>query len=117
MNRLLITTLSTLLLGATAHAAVDGDAAAGKSAWEREVPAANGQSRSCTTCHGSDPTQAGRHVRTHKPIAPMAPSVTAKRFTDPAKEQKWFTRNCKWTWGRLCTAQEQRDIKAYLYSF
>jgi hypothetical protein len=47
----------------------------------------------------------------------MAPSVQPERFTDPAKVDKWFTRNCKWTWGRLCTAQEQRDIQAYLYSF
>jgi mono/diheme cytochrome c family protein len=108
---------ATLLVAGLGQAAPAGDPAAGKSAWQREVPAGNGQPRSCATCHGSDPTRPGKHVRTGKRIAPMAPSVNRERFTDPAKVAKWFTRNCKWTWGRECTAAEQADIKAYLYNF
>jgi len=117
MNALILTTLSVALLGTTVQAAAAGDPAAGQSAWERQVPARDGAPRSCATCHGSDPRQPGKHQRTGKAIAAMAPSVEAERFSDPARENKWFTRNCKWTWGRLCTADEQADIKAYLYSF
>ena len=40
----------------------------------------------------------------------MAPSVNPKRFTDLKKVEKWFRRNCKWTWGRECNAQEKADI-------
>ena len=70
--------------------------------------------RDCTQCHGNDLRQAGRHRRTRKPIDPMAPSVNPKRFTDPRKVEKWFRRNCKWTWGRECTAQEKADILQWL---
>jgi hypothetical protein len=110
-----LTLLGLLAGGGTALAA--GDPAAGRTAWERQVPASDGQPRSCVTCHGADPRQPGRHQRTGKAIDAMAPSVQPERFSDPAKVDKWFTRNCKWTWGRLCTPQEQRDIQAYLYSF
>lgn len=117
MKRHLLITLTAALLAGTAVYAADGDPAAGKSAWEREVTAQDGQARSCVTCHGSDPRQPGKHARTGKPIKPMAPSVEPSRFSDPAKVEKWFTRNCKWTWGRACSAEEQRDIRAWLYSF
>jgi len=117
MKSLITLTLTAALLGGTALAAPAGDPAAGQAAWQRDVVARDGKPRSCTTCHGEDPRQPGRHVRTGKTIAPMAPSVQADRFSDPAKQNKWFTRNCKWTWGRLCSADEQRDIKAWLYSF
>jgi len=72
--------------------------------------------RSCTTCHGSDLTKAGSHERTGKVIDPMAFSVNAERYTDPAKIEKWFLRNCKWTLGRECTAQEKGDVLSYLGS-
>jgi mono/diheme cytochrome c family protein len=117
MKPLHLIALSVVLLGAAVQAAPGGDPAAGRSAWERQVPAGDGEPRSCVTCHGSDPRQPGKHARTGKPIAAMAPSVESERFSDPAKANKWFTRNCKWTWGRLCSADEQADIKAYLYSF
>ncbi|HCS12500.1 MAG TPA: hypothetical protein DIW28_01710, partial [Zetaproteobacteria bacterium] len=44
-----------------------------------------------------------------KRIEPMAPSVNPERLTDPAKIEKWFGRNCEWTIGRDCTAQEKAD--------
>ncbi|HHO68464.1 MAG TPA: DUF1924 domain-containing protein [Gammaproteobacteria bacterium] len=66
--------------------------------------------RDCSQCHGDGLRRAGRHQRTRKPIDPMAPSVNPKRFTDLKKVEKWFRRNCKWTWGRECNAQEKADI-------
>ena len=70
--------------------------------------------RSCADCHGADLKQPGRHQSTNKPIEPMAPSVTAGRYTDPGKMEKWFKRNCKWTWDRECTPQEKGDLLEYL---
>ena len=70
--------------------------------------------RQCADCHGTDLQRPGRHQRTNKSIDPMAPSVAADRYTDLEKVEKWFTRNCKWTWGRECTAQEKGDLLEYL---
>lgn len=72
------------------------------------------QGRSCTSCHGLDVSQPGRHKRTGKEIAPMAPSVNPERFTDARKLAKWFKRNCKWTLGRECTPQEKADVLGWL---
>ncbi|MEA3244387.1 MAG: DUF1924 domain-containing protein, partial [Pseudomonadota bacterium] len=33
---------------------------------------------------------------------------------DGKKIEKWFKRNCKWTLGRECTAQEKADFLAYI---
>jgi len=70
--------------------------------------------RSCTSCHGSDVTLMGKHIKTNKQIQPMAVSSNPKRFTKKAKVDKWFLRNCKWTMGRACTQQEKNDISHYL---
>lgn len=69
---------------------------------------------SCATCHTEKPTQAGRHAKTDKAIAPLAPSANAERFTDPAKADKWFRRNCNDVANRQCTAQEKADLLAWL---
>lgn len=92
-------------------------AEAGKAFWHKEhVSAKSGEKHSCTTCHTTDLTQKGKHVRTGKVIEPMAPSANPGRFTDIKKIKKWFKRNCKWTLGRECTAQEKGDILAYMKS-
>ena len=91
------------------------DAERGKAFWEGpHRHAGNGETRRCTQCHGMDPRRPGKHRRTGKVIGPMAPSVNPKRFTDTRKIEKWFKRNCKWTLGRLCTAQEKGDVLTYL---
>lgn len=91
------------------------DPAAGAAAWRTTHPQADGAApRSCVTCHGSDLTQAGRQANTGKRIEPMAPSVTPSRLTDPAKVEKWLTRNCRWTLGRDCTVAEKADFIAYI---
>lgn len=87
----------------------------GRKLWEQTFAGKAPLSRrSCTSCHGESVQNQGKHIRTNKPIKPMAPSINPKRFTDPAKVEKWFLRNCKWTIGRECTAQEKGDIIAYL---
>jgi mono/diheme cytochrome c family protein len=65
---------------------------------------------SCTACHTDNPRNAGRHAVTGKTIEPMSPSVNAERFSDPAKVEKWFKRNCKEVVGRLCTPAEKADF-------
>lgn len=75
----------------------------------------NGTSVSCATCHTANPKQPGK-TRANKEILPMAPSANAQRFTDVAKTEKWFRRNCQDVLGRTCTAQEKSDFIAYLLS-
>ena len=88
---------------------------AGEALWnKRFLDSKTGQTRSCTTCHGTDLKKAGKHVKTNKRIEPMAPSVNKKSLTDVKKIKKWFKRNCKWTLGKECSAQEQADILSYL---
>ena len=90
---------------------------AGGSAWTQEHQSSSGvDTRSCARCHGSDLTQPGRHVKTGKPIEPMAPSVNPARLGDPKKVEKWFRRNCRWTLGRECTPQEKGDFVRFVNS-
>ncbi len=70
--------------------------------------------RACTSCHGNSPLQAGQHIKTGKVIDAMAPSVNGERFRDGRKTEKWFLRNCKWTFERECSVQEKADILAWL---
>lgn len=72
--------------------------------------------RSCTTCHSQDVKQSGQHIRTKKTIKPMALSANPESLSNTKKVEKWFTRNCKWTLGRVCTPQEKGDIVTYLQS-
>jgi cytochrome c553 len=91
------------------------DSAKGQAIWQQGVlHAKSGKTRSCGSCHGNDLTQPGKHVKTGKTIKPMALSANPQRLTDGKKIEKWFKRNCKWTWGRACTAQEKGDILSYL---
>lgn len=91
------------------QAATPVTADAGKETWFRVS-----DGRSCTSCHTDSVHVQGRHERTGKVIEPMAPSVNPDRLTDRAKINKWFLRNCKWTFGRECTAQEKGDILLWL---
>ncbi len=91
------------------NAAEPFSAEAGSATWFKD---ANG--RSCTSCHTDSVHAQGRHERTGKVIEPMAPSVNPERLTKRKKINKWFLRNCKWTFGRECTAQEKGDILVWL---
>jgi hypothetical protein len=91
---------------------------AGATAWQRPVPAGDGGvPRSCVACHGADPRGAGRHAVTGKVIDPLAPAANPTRLSDLATIEKWFRRNCDWTWGRACTPQEKGDFLSFLGSF
>ena len=74
----------------------------------------HGKEWSCSTCHTAKPTVDGKHATTGKVIAPMAPAANDKRFTDAAKTEKWFRRNCNDVVGRECTPAEKADVLAWL---
>lgn len=76
--------------------------------------ARHGREWSCSSCHGAVPTQPGRHAATGKPIGALAPAANAQRFTDPAKTEKWFRRNCNDVLGRECSAAEKADVLGWL---
>jgi hypothetical protein len=71
---------------------------------------------SCAACHGNPPTAAGKHAGTGKVIEPLAPAFNPQAFTDTAKVDKWFRRNCKDVAQRECSAAEKADVMAYLVS-
>jgi Domain of unknown function (DUF1924) len=69
---------------------------------------------SCTDCHTTNPAARGRDQTSEKPLAPMALSANAKRFTDASKVETYFRLNCKDTVGRECSAQEKADVLSWL---
>ena len=89
------------------------DPAAGEALWTQTFQTKGG-ARSCVDCHNHDLTRPGRHIRTRKAIKPMAPSVNGKRLSQVKKMKKWFKRNCKWTLGRECSAQEKGNLLVWL---
>jgi len=76
----------------------------------------HGNEWKCAACHGALPIDKGEHAVTHKVIEPMAPAFNPQRFTDAAKVDKWFRRNCKDVLARECTAREKADVLAWLIS-
>ena len=87
----------------------------GKQLWQQKhLNSKKQKQRSCQDCHGHDLSQNGKHVRTGKLIKPMAPSANPKRLSDSKKIEKWFKRNCKWTFGRICTPQEKAHFLTFL---
>lgn len=106
------TTVNNLLQVYTDQGAGTADAEQGKQLWQKTFN--NQGEHSCTSCHTEDLTQHGRHVKTNKAIKPMSPSVNPERLTDSKKINKWFIRNCKWTLGRECSAQEKANLLVYI---
>lgn len=121
-----ILSLSLLLASSLAHASDASQLLKSYAAQAGSVPdpargqrlfATNhGRDWSCASCHGAMPVADGRHAATGKPIAPMAPAINPQRFSDPAKSEKWFRRNCNDVLGRECQAVEKADILAWLLS-
>lgn len=98
----------------TENAAFSGFSAdRGASFFKTERAHSNGQQVSCSTCHTADPRNQGK-TRANKVIEPLAPIANPQRFTDPAKVEKWFGRNCKDVLERACTVQEKGDFIQYL---
>lgn len=94
----------------SAQAGAPGSAARGQTFFN----ARHGGEWSCASCHGMPPTAEGKHASTGKAIAPMAPAFNPRAFTDTAKVDKWFRRNCKDVLARECSAGEKADVLAYL---
>ena len=69
---------------------------------------------SCSTCHNTPPVTEGKHAVTSKLIKPLAPAANPVAFTDTAKIEKWFKRNCKDVLERECTSAEKADVMSYL---
>jgi hypothetical protein len=111
-------------LAPAAHAATPAELLAGYSAQAGSAAAPergrqfftsrHGREWACASCHGALPTQAGKHAATGKPIGALAPAFNAERFTDAAKAEKWFRRNCNDVVGRECTAAEKADVLSWL---
>jgi len=125
LARCLAAVLSTdALLGSAAQAATPAELLAGYGTQagtaaspqrgEQFFNATHGKEWSCTSCHGTAPTQAGKHASTGKAIGALAPSVNAQRFSDAAKVEKWFRRNCNDVLGRECSAAEKADVMSWL---
>jgi hypothetical protein len=126
MNKL--TLLCALLLAVSAHAETQQQildslvAQAGPASVSRgeklfrDKSAAGKAADACTACHTDNPKAVSQHVKTHKAIDPLAPVAQKDRFTDPAKVEKWFKRNCQEVLDRPCTPQEKADFTAYMIS-
>ncbi len=126
MNKSALTAISTLLLAlcVTAASATPADLLVGYSAeagvsaepgrGQRFFTSKHGGEWSCASCHQALPTSAGRHAGTGKTIDALAPAFNPKRFSDPAKVEKWFRRNCKDVLSRECSAAEKADVLAWL---
>ena len=44
----------------------------------------------------------------------MSPNTNPERFSDAAKVNKWFKRNCNDVLKRECTAEEKGNLLTYL---
>jgi mono/diheme cytochrome c family protein len=68
----------------------------------------------CASCHTDNPQATGQHVVTGKAVRPLAVAANGERFSDPAKVEKWFGRNCKEVIGRACTPAEKADFVTFM---
>jgi mono/diheme cytochrome c family protein len=80
----------------------------------RQRFAINDKMPTCASCHTDNPLVTGQHVVTGKTVRPLAVAANGERFSDPAKVEKWFGRNCKEVIGRACTPAEKADFVAYM---
>ena len=123
-SRAVLATLAAATLTALPVAAAPADLLARYAAEAGRAPdaargeqwylARHGGEWSCASCHAERPTAAGRHASTGRTIAPLAPAANPKRFSDEAKVEKWFRRNCKDVLERACTPAEKADVMAWL---
>ncbi|OWW18241.1 DUF1924 domain-containing protein [Noviherbaspirillum denitrificans] len=116
--------VASFLVAAVAHASTPAELLAQYSARSGQPPepargqqffsTRHGKEWSCSSCHGATPVQSGKHASTGKPINALAPAFEPARFSDPAKVEKWFRRNCNDVVGRECTDREKADVLSWL---
>lgn len=102
---------------AQARQAVPGFSGFSAARGEQLYRSTHGNDWSCASCHGATPTDNGKHAKTGKSISPLAPAADAQRFSDKARVEKWFRRNCNDVMGRECTPLEKGDVIAFLMRF
>jgi hypothetical protein len=90
-------------------------AARGEALHQKNFAAGRADTPSCTSCHGADPLKPGRSTA-GKTLDPVALSVSPSRYTDAAKVEKWFKRNCNEVLGRECTPLEKGDWLTFVTS-
>lgn len=121
MRKILL--LLSLMFGTAAWAASPQEmlqqyeASSGKASIQRGqqfFTSKHGREWSCASCHSAVPNKTTQHIVTGKSILPLAPAANNERFTDAAKSEKWFKRNCKDVLARECTSQEKVDVIAWL---
>ena len=81
---------------------------------EQFFNAKHGKEWSCASCHENPPNHETKHIVTGKVIKSLSPNSNPDRFTDQAKVEKWFKRNCNDVLARDCTAQEKADVLSWL---
>jgi hypothetical protein len=81
---------------------------------EQFFNAKHGKEWSCASCHENPPNHDTKHIVTGKVIKPLSPNSNPERFTDQAKVEKWFKRNCNDVLVRECTTQEKADVLSWL---
>ncbi|MEF8767672.1 DUF1924 domain-containing protein [Candidatus Accumulibacter contiguus] len=90
-------------------------AARGKTLHTQAFAGGKPDTPACTSCHGNDTRGASRNPA-GKSIEAMALSASPSRYTDPAKVEKWFKRNCNEVLGRECTPLEKGDWLSFMIS-
>lgn len=108
-------TLTFIFFSFPAFTKEEFSAGRGEKFFRTERMHSKGDKVSCMTCHTDNPKNSGL-TRANKVIQPMAPIVNPERFTDNAKIEKWFKRNCNDVYERPCTELEKGDFIAYMKS-
>ena len=115
---LLLVSSANLAFATTPQELITGyEAKSGKalsSRGEQFFNAKHGKEWSCASCHETPPNHDTKHIVTGKLIKPLSPNSNPDRFTDQAKVEKWFKRNCNDVRGRECVAQEKADVLSWL---
>lgn len=110
-----VTVVENLMKTYQSQGAATGNASRGEMFWNKNFSGKTPNTeRSCKTCHTANLKNSGKHINTGKVIKPLSPAVNSERLTDSAKVEKWFKRNCKWTTGNECSAQDKADILAFI---
>ena len=115
---LLLVSSANLAFATTPQELITGyEAKSGKalsSRGEQFFNAKHGNEWSCATCHEAPPNHDTKHIVTGKVIKALSPLTNPTRFSDLAKVEKWFKRNCNDVLGRECSAQEKADVLSWL---
>ena len=107
--------VNSLMQNYIANGATLGDPRKGEQLWNKTFAGkAPYTERRCASCHSNNLKDNGKHIRTHKNIAAMAPSVNSKSLSKVKNIKKWLKRNCKWTLGQECSVQQKADLISFI---